>query len=429
MENRKAAPHRLIALKCVNGPASFADHSNADSANGLGISSLQPDATEPDERKIDYMDIEPASASRIDPSTLLIDPTATAPEATLPSPDALRRHSIKDMADEIAANAQQQTPLLDNVCLHGQATVWYASPNTGKTMAALNLLLQAVHAGRIPGSAVYYINADDSSVGVLEKLNLLTPKGIETLVPGYRDFEASDLMRKLRSMASTGSARGKFVILDTLKKFTTLMDKREASEFGRVARQFVMQGGTILALAHTNKARSQKGKPVYAGTTDILEDFDCGFTIDEVEQPDSGKRVIEFECIKARGNVAQRASYSYSLEQELSYADRLASLIPVAPDEVEMLRAAGDADDDEAAIEVIKACIYDGYLTKTDLMVEAAKRLKIGRKKVGAIIERYAGEDLAQHHWKFEVVDRGEKRFDVMEPRRTGPIIDPNDQF
>lgn len=333
------------------------------------------------------------------------------------------------MAAEIAANVQQHTPLLGEVCLHGQATVWYASPNTGKTLATINLLKAAIEAGRIAGSDVYYINADDSSLGVLEKLAIFEPHGVETLVPGYREFDASELMLKFRRMASNGTAKGKFVVLDTLKKFTSLMEKREAAEFGRAARMFVMQGGTVLALAHTNKARSAKGKPVYAGTTDILEDFDCGFTIDEVEQSNEALRVVEFECIKARGNVAQRAAYSYSLDPDMKYADRVASFTPLSADEAEAFRTEASAADDEAAIDAIKASIYDGFCKKTDLMVEAAKRLKIGRKKVGAIIDRYAGDDLAVHHWKFEVAERGEKRFDVLEPKRTGPIIDPNDVF
>lgn len=374
------------------------------------------------------------AASPVDPNTITFDllPGSSGPvdpsPTRLPS-DPLRRHSIREMAAEIAANVQQHTPLLGEVCLHGQATVWYASPNTGKTLATINLLKAAIEAGRIAGSDVYYINADDSSLGVLEKLAIFEPHGVETLVPGYREFDASELMLKFRRMASNGTAKGKFVVLDTLKKFTSLMEKREAAEFGRAARMFVMQGGTVLALAHTNKARSAKGKPVYAGTTDILEDFDCGFTIDEVEQSNEALRVVEFECIKARGNVAQRAAYSYSLDPDMKYADRVASFTPLSADEAEAFRTEASAADDEAAIDAIKASIYDGFCKKTDLMVEAAKRLKIGRKKVGAIIDRYAGDDLAVHHWKFEVAERGEKRFDVLEPKRTGPIIDPNDVF
>lgn len=374
------------------------------------------------------------ATSPVDPASITLDlstrASASANQSPPPLPsDPLRRHSIRKMAAEIAANAQQHTPLLGEVCLHGQATVWYASPNTGKTLATINLLKAAIEAGRIAGSDVYYVNADDSSLGVLEKLAIFEPYGVETLVPGYRDFDASDLVLKFRRMAQNGTAKGKFVILDTLKKFTSLMEKREAAEFGKAARIFVMQGGTVLALAHTNKARSAKGRPVYAGTTDILEDFDCGFTIDEVEQSDDARRVIEFECIKSRGNVVNRAHYAYSLVSDISYADRVVSFTPISPDDAVALRAEANAEDDEAAIDAIKASIYDGFCSKTDLMAEAAKRLKVGRKKVGAIIDRYAGDDLAVHHWKFEVVERGEKRFDVLEPKRTGPVIDPNDTF
>lgn len=75
-------------------------------------------------------------------------------------------------------------------------------------------------------------------------------------------------------------------------------------------------------LGQTNSS-DRSSKAIYAGTTDILEDFDCGFTIDEVEQSADDRRVVEFECIKQRGNVAQRAHYAYSLVPDMSYADRV----------------------------------------------------------------------------------------------------------
>ena len=55
------------------------------------------------------------------------------------------------------------------------------------------------------------------------------------------------------------------IILDTLKKFTDLMNKKASSEFGKLARTFVGAGGTIIALAHTNKNKDEEGKGVTGG--------------------------------------------------------------------------------------------------------------------------------------------------------------------
>ena len=121
-------------------------------------------------------------------------------------------------------------------------------------------------------------------------------------------------------MIADGSARGSFVILDTLKKFVSLMDKKQSSGFADIARRFVLKGGTLLGLAHTNKRDGPDGRPIYAGTSDILDDFDCGYMISEVSQPSgSAVRVVQFENLKRRGNVVARP-----------YA-RLARTSPIGP--------------------------------------------------------------------------------------------------
>ena len=66
--------------------------------------------------------------------------------------------------------------------------------------------------------------------------------------------EITDLMIEL---AETGQAKGVIIILDTLKKFTDLMQKKEATQFGIISRGFVAAGGTLICLAHTNKHKSQ----------------------------------------------------------------------------------------------------------------------------------------------------------------------------
>lgn len=100
--------------------------------------------------------------------------TALPPER----PNPLRRFSLLDSADELKRLAQEQTPLLGDVCLKGQTTVWYAKPNTGKTLICMSELPAAVIEGRLRGSDAYYVAADDNPAGVLEKIELLKPYGV-----------------------------------------------------------------------------------------------------------------------------------------------------------------------------------------------------------------------------------------------------------
>ncbi len=109
-------------------------------------------------------------------------------------------------------------------------------------------------------------------------------KGFNMLAPGYKGFEAEHLLPMLGQLIIEKQARGKIIILDTLKKFTSLMDKKSSANFGIKIREFISHGGTIIALAHTNKNRSDDGKLIFEGTGDITNDVDCYYTIDIKEE-------------------------------------------------------------------------------------------------------------------------------------------------
>ena len=85
---------------------------------------------------------------------------------------------------------------------------------------------------------------------MLEKVSILAEKGVHVLAPGFQGFEARQLLKLLEEMIDDGSARGCFVILDTMKKFVSLMDKKQSSGFADIARRFVLKGGTLGPRAH-----------------------------------------------------------------------------------------------------------------------------------------------------------------------------------
>ena len=93
------------------------------------------------------------------------------------------------------------------------------------------------------------------------------------------------------------------------------MHKHESSEFGKIGRAFVSAGGTLICLAHTNKYRSADGDPMYVGTSDINYYFDCVYILDKLEGHMTGNdAAIEFMNKKARCDVADKVSFSYSKE-------------------------------------------------------------------------------------------------------------------
>jgi len=330
--------------------------------------------------------------------------------------DALKSFSLRGELQHLAKEARDATPLLGNVAVTGQNTVIYAAPNTGKTLLTLRLLADSVRAGRVRGENLYYINVDDNNQGVLEKLAFAEAVGFEMLAEGYKDFTAGKLTNLLLKMIDDDAARDQIVVLDTLKKFVDIMNKTQASGFAGWLRKFNMNGGTVIALAHTNKNRADSGKLVYSGTGDIVADFDCALMLDEkgVDKL-TGQRFVQFENIKRRGgNVVQKATYRYSVKEDISYSDLLESVKEISLQEAERIELKKEKEADEDVISVIKDCIQLGKSDKTTLLREARNAAGVPRQRVEDVLKKYEGPHRIKHYWNYTVGARGKKIYALL---------------
>ncbi|RYH41177.1 MAG: hypothetical protein EON54_18110, partial [Alcaligenaceae bacterium] len=225
----------------------------------------------------------------------------------------LQRFSLRGSYEALAARKLDEVYVLQGIALLGQATVLYAAPNTGKTLISLALLQEAIASGRIDAKKVFYINADDSFNGAVDKLGLTEAQRFHYLVPGHAGFRLDKLKVSMVQMIQTDTAKGTVVVLDTLKKFVDLMDKTKARDFSCLVRAFVSKGGTVLAFAHTNKNVGADGKHQYGGTSDIVDDFDCAYIMNEIPgMHTQGAKLVEFTNVKARGAVEQTVYCSYA---------------------------------------------------------------------------------------------------------------------
>ncbi len=351
--------------------------------------------------------------------TIVVEPV---PEKILPPvrrSNSLDRFSLKGKAEEIAQHALEAVLFLA-IAILGQLTAIFAAPNTGKTLITLWMLIEAIKKGLIDPSHIYYVNVDDTAKGLSEKLLLADEYGFHMLAEGYEKFEASILVRLIEDMIENDQARGVVIVLDTLKKFTNLMDKTNASSFTKVARRFSAKGGTIIALAHTNKNAGRDGKAVPTGTSDIRDDFDCAYILTQISSED-GRRVVEFENIKRRGNVALTAAYSYTIDQHASYNEILSTVQSVNDTEIAPIKQAVAIKTDAEVISAVTSCISEGINTKMKLADSVAQRAGISKRSALQVIEKYTGLDPLVHRWTFEVRERGAKVFVVLPPPSGAP--------
>lgn len=300
--------------------------------------------------------------------------------------------------------------ILGRMAILGHSTVVYAKPNAGKTLLTIWLLIEAIKAGEIEPTHVFYVNADDNHKGLAYKLELAERYGFNMLAPGYHGFESKMLPAYLGQLVRDDSAMGRVLILDTVKKFTNLMDKGKASGFGEVVRRFTMHGGSVVMLAHVNKNRDDDGRVVYSGTADLVDDADCAYMLDVVTDEPVG-RTVKFENIKNRGDVALEAVYQYDHTEGKGYADRLASVRPVSEAEqrqAEQRRIMADKlENNREAVDAIKQCLRHGERTQTELVKEIRETTALSRQKVLRALKDHAGRDSMKHQfWLLEVRDK-----------------------
>ena len=306
--------------------------------------------------------------------------------------------------------------VLDRIAILGQWTTLYAAPNGGKTLLTLWMLIQQVKAGEIDGSKIYYVNADDHYKGQVEKLELLEPHKINVLLPNHNGFDTDKLIQLIGQLTKDKQAMGQVIILDTLKKFTDLMDKKASSEFGKLARTFVGAGGTIIALAHTNKNKDDEGKGVAGGTSDIMDDCDCAFLIEGRGPDGHNKYRAIFDNRKARGDVAQKVAFQYSKLDGCTYEQLLNSIVRLGKDEAKAVDKENqlhkDIRVDQATVDAILEALDGREMLTKDILDHVTGETPIGRRPAKIALLKWTGEDYDKgHRWTVRHGDKNEKLY------------------
>ncbi|QJR82264.1 AAA family ATPase [Alteromonas pelagimontana] len=356
----------------------------------------------------DYMEAQSATPEALEAVTVIFD--NEAPPSQLKQPPKptfdFTKFALNGSSATMKAQMLDDRYVLDGLAILGQATVFYAKPNSGKTLLTLHLICDGIKRGEVDGSDVFYINADDDLKGLVTKLEIAEQHGFYLIGPSFKDFRINDFASYIAAMIKADDCKGKVIILDTLKKFTNIMDKKMASDFGKYMRGFVSKGGTMILLAHTNKNRDLEGKVVFSGTSDIVDDVDCAYTIDVTESNELSKTVL-FENIKSRGDVEQEVAYSYANDITGATGGYLALLNSVhkvsTADAEEAKQQRGIMDQLEKnalIIEAIQEALAGGEMKKTDLIEEANKLSGISKERVSKTLNAHTGKDWSKgHRW------------------------------
>ena len=200
------------------------------------------------------------------------------------------------------------------------------------------------------------------------------------------------------------TARGQILILDTVKKFTDLMDKKKSSDFGHVVRRFVMAGGTVISLGHVNKHKNAAGRSVAAGTTDLTDDADAKYLLEVMAGPDNWFTTTFDASVaaegKTRGGNDLVVSYKYQrIPGREDYAGLLASVTRVGSAEAKAAREVSEKleslEKNRGVIDAIYGAIEAGTAQRTELIKAVQAQMCFSRDKIRQALDLHTGEDFA----------------------------------
>ncbi len=333
-------------------------------------------------------------------------------------PSGLAKYSLRGNSDYLKAQAVKQVFVIMGIAILGQITAIYSKYNSGKTLFVIHQLIESINNGRIKAEDVFYFNLDDNLNGLAEKVEVAEEVGFHMISDGYKGFRIDEFTLDIEALCENGQARGVIVILDTGKKAVDLMDKKATSRFTQIMRRFAAKGGTVIILAHVNKKPGADGKPVHAGTSDLVDDADCAFIMDVVRNDlENQNRIVQLENIKRRGNVAMTKAFQYSITPDQTYEELLASVSEVDGDQIDLIKKREEEKPEQEVIACIRQCIQEGIRQKMQLRDIVNERTGTGKNKVIEILNKYTGKDPDQHKWYYTVQEHGRKVFGLLEGR------------
>lgn len=358
----------------------------------------------------------------IDCSQMLINsqqPLATiATESSNDEKFSLDRFALNGQSAAMEAQMLEDAFILGRLAILGQSTAIYAPPNAGKTLITLSLMIEGIESGAVNPDSLYYINADDNFKGLVIKLKLAERHGFKMLAPHHNEFKLEEFCAYLLRLVADQTARGVIVVLDTIKKFTDIMDKRASTNFGKVVRAFIQAGGSVIMLAHVNKHRDEDDKVIAAGTSDIIDDVDCAYTLDTAEQT-HGVYLATFENKKSRGDVVPTATYRYERHLGQGYEELLASVKAVTNQELSQSTRAKEIHQSQQTnselINILVGIMQEGLTLKGEIVKEAVARSDYGKDKFRQVLRIHTGDSfLMGHYWTMTTGEKNAQSYALL---------------
>jgi len=295
-----------------------------------------------------------------------------------PDPESLLQ--VFEMTDAEAKEISSPNEIIKNLVIETHMVAICAEPNGGKTAIAWHLAPQMVR----QGYSVWYINCDIGAADAVPMSMEARETGVRLLLPDMKVGKSvADVVAVLEKLNATQPSLAKFVfILDTLKKFTDMINKANAKRFLQLLRSMTGKGATVVNLAHTNKYKDAEGMPIFEGVGDIRSDHD-ELIYFIPQKRDNGSMLVSTLPDKVRADIKP-------ITFEIG-ADRRVRLLGEYVDVAEDIRQSLQEDKDHDAIERIFEAIEQKLIKQCEI-VEYCTGHGTNHKRTRAVLKRYANK-------------------------------------
>ncbi len=269
--------------------------------------------------------------------------------------------------------------LIPDMIVRGHVAAYVAPGNGGKTTIFVYLCEKLV----AMNLKVLYINVDGSPGDLKRHFAHASKFGYQVIAPDARDGKStSDVLDKLRAIAESDARCDDCVfILDTLKKFVDVIDKRQAKDLYKLMRTLTVKGATICLLGHCNKYKDDEGNAIFEGTADLRNDLDELIYLDSYKNENSNCLEVTTRPDKVRAQFSPKSFVINLDDRTVTEPGHIFNVL---------------SKDERVLLDLIKGAIEDGNHSQKDIIAWVKPKTKDGDKKIRGSLLRHSQGDNAE---------------------------------
>jgi archaellum biogenesis ATPase FlaH len=283
--------------------------------------------------------------------------------------------------DDLMKKIENAELIWGTLIVKGHFVVISAKPNGGKT----TLFTHCAKELSEEGYQVLYINVDAAGSEIKSHHEHAKKYQYKVIAPDIHEGRSvEDVTQALEEISSSGKDLSDIVlILDTLKKFVDVIDKRRSKKFYGTLRRMTAKGATIIALAHTNKW-DVDDQPIYEGTGDLKADVDELIYLVSVIDTE-GNQLVSAIVDKKKSNAS---NMTFCIEKDT----RNVSVMDTFLDTVKILSNQKQYEKDSPIIDWILTKLSNGNKSSFDLQKEGSMEGIGSRSTIKSVLFRYSDE-------------------------------------